>query len=355
MKKKCLITGGAGFIGCSLSHKVSTQFDRIIVFDNLHPQIHKKHERPKELENRVELVEGDITNSSDWDKVLYKFCPDTVIHLAAETGTGQSLTESTRHASTNVVGTTQMLDAFVRNNTFPSEVLLTSSRAIYGEGIWKRINDGALFYPGQRSDQQLKEGIWDFPGAEHLAFSAQKNCPRPTSVYGATKLAQENILSSWASSFNVPYKIVRLQNVYGPGQSLVNSYTGIVSLFVQIAKAGNSIPLYEDGQMLRDFVFIDDVTDAIIRVLDNDIAIGQIFDIGSGISSTIAQVASIISNRYHSPDPHICGKYRNGDIRHASCDCTPILSSLGWKAKWNLNDGLKQLCDWIDNEMEKRE
>lgn len=351
MKKTCVITGGAGFIGCSLSHRLANDFERIVVFDNLHPQIHKNSERPKELAQSAELFIGDVCKSDDWNRMLENVRPDVVIHLAAETGTGQSLTESTRHASVNVVGTTQMLDAFSRHNVFPSEILLTSSRAVYGEGMWKRY-DGSQFYPGQRSDKQLKDGIWDFPEAEYMPFSAQINCPHPTSIYGATKLAQENIITSWASSYNVATKIVRLQNVYGPGQSLINPYTGIVSLFVRVAKEGKSIPLYEDGQMLRDFVLIDDVAEAIACVINSDGATGKVLDIGSGNAATIGQVASIIADHYHAPKPIVCGKYRNGDVRHASCDCIPTMNILSWHAKFSLNDGLSLLCDWIDQKLE---
>ena len=231
--------------------------------DNLHPQVHPVQERPADLDERVEFVKADVTSAADWDRVLADVKPTAVIHLAAETGTGQSLTEATRHAMVNVVGTTEMLDALVRHEALPERIVLTSSRAVYGEGAWVDA-DGAVSYPGQRSRAMLESGTWDFPGLTATPFNSHRVWPAPTSVYGSTKLAQEHILSSWCLALNVVPVLFRLQNVYGPGQSLINPYTGIVSLFAQKAKAGEVIPVYEDGEIIRDFVFIDDVAAALV-------------------------------------------------------------------------------------------
>nr|WP_318289438.1 NAD-dependent epimerase/dehydratase family protein [Paraburkholderia sp. BL8N3] len=265
MMRTCLVTGGAGFIGCAISSTLVRHFDRVVALDNMHPQIHATPDRPARLDPKVELVVGDVTLSETWNSLLQTVKPDVVIHLAAETGTGQSLTEGTRHAMVNVVGTTQMLDAFVRFESVPRRIVLTSSRAVYGEGAWQDAA-GTITYPGQRSKVQLEQGVWDFPGLKCLPFEATRTQPRPTSIYGATKLTQEMVLSAWALSFGVEVGLLRLQNVYGPGQSLSNPYTGIVSLFARLARGGKSIPLYEDGEIVRDFVFIDDVSEAVTGI-----------------------------------------------------------------------------------------
>ena len=198
-----------------------------------------------------------------WSEVLADARPDVVIHLAAETGTGQSLTEATRHAEVNVVGTTRMLDAFSQLHHMPRRVVLASSRAVYGEGAWRDRKTGAISYPGQRSKAQLERGEWDFPGLECLPFDAAVTTPSPTSVYGATKLAQEHILKSWALSFDVEVGLLQIAERLRSGQSLSNPYTGIVSLFARLAREGKSIPVYEDGEIVRDFVFIEDVAEAL--------------------------------------------------------------------------------------------
>ncbi|WP_404290579.1 NAD-dependent epimerase/dehydratase family protein [Microvirga sp. RSM25] len=352
MKSKiCLVTGGAGFIGCAISKQLADRFERVVAVDNLHPQIHARSERPTALDGRVELLVKDITNPEHWSEILGFVQPEIVVHLAAETGTGQSLTESTRHAAVNVVGTTVMLDALSQRQLFPQAILLTSSRAVYGEGAWRQPDGEGIAYPGQRTRAQLERGEWDFPGLEPMPFAAGVTEPRPTSVYGATKLAQENVLSAWCLSFDVKPIILRLQNVFGPGQSLINPYTGIVSLFCRLAREGKSIPVYEDGAIVRDFVLIDDVAAAI------NVALGRVdqlpsgaapFDIGSGEPATIAEVADWISRRYGAPEPHVNGAFRYGDVRHAACTIDRTISELGWKPAWSLDQGLEALVSWIE-------
>jgi dTDP-L-rhamnose 4-epimerase len=342
----CLVTGGAGFIGCAISAQLAQTFGRVVAVDNLHPQIHPTRKRPEALDSAVELMQADVTEPDTWDRLLEEFQPRVVVHLAAETGTGQSLTEGSRHALVNVVGTTQMLDGFARHKALPRRIVLSSSRAVYGEGAW-RDAEGVERYPGQRSDEMLAAAEWDFPGMASEPFVAGRTQTHPTSIYGATKLAQEHILASWTRSFGVALNVLRLQNVYGPGQSLSNPYTGIVSLFARMAKAGKSIPLYEDGAMRRDFVFITDVADAIVRCAVGEVD-GVLADIGTGASIAIAELAREIAEIYGAPVPHVTGQYRNGDVRHAACTNVSAQEWLRWSAKVPVRDGIRQLCAWID-------
>ena len=347
MSTTCLVTGGAGFIGCALSSTLPDHFDRVVAMDNLHPQVHPTQDRPTDLDERVEFVKGDVTSPQDWDALLADVTPTAVIHLAAETGTGQSLTEATRHAAVNVVGTTQLLDALVRHETLPERIVLTSSRAVYGEGAWKDA-DGALSYPGQRSRAMLESGTWDFPGLTATPFNSHQVVPAPTSVYGSTKLAQEHILRSWCLAMNVTPVLYRLQNVYGPGQSLINPYTGIVSLFAQKAKAGEVIPVYEDGEIIRDFVFIDDVASAIVAGTLHSGANAHPYDIGSGEATSIMRLAKTTAAHYGAPAPEVNGKFRDGDVRHASCTIEESKAALGWEPQVMVEEGVRRLCDWID-------
>jgi dTDP-L-rhamnose 4-epimerase len=345
----CLVTGGAGFIGCALSPRLASEFESVIALDNLHPQIHAAMTRPAALRG-PELIVGDICDPSTWNQLLARFRPEVIVHLAAETGTGQSLVEATRHAHTNVVGTAVMLDALRRHKAIPGRLVLASSRATYGEGAWRRHGSEELFYPGPRSLEQLAAGRWDFDGRP-VAMEARNVRPAPVSVYGATKLAQENILSSWANAVGSEYVILRVQNVFGPGQSLINSYTGIVSHFCQIARRKESIPLYEDGSMQRDFIFIDDVVSAFLGAIHTEGISREIFDIGSGVPSTLELLAKEISSLYSAPSPQVVGKYRFGDVRHAFCDSRYAKAKLGWQSKFTLHQGLIALTEWIEAEM----
>jgi len=349
--KTVLVTGGAGFIGSALSQTLADRAERWVVLDSLHPQVHATAERPADLHEKAELVIGDVTSAADWDALLASVTPSVIVHLAAETGTAQSLDEASRHALTNVVGTTEMLDALGRAGIRPDHILLSSSRAVYGEGAWQK-NDGEVFYPGQRSHDQLAASQWDFPGASSRSSSAQTTVPAPTSVYGGTKLAQENILAAWGSARSVPVSILRLQNVYGPGQSLINSYTGIVSLFSQLAREGGSIPLYEDGDITRDFVFITDIADAFAAaMIAGPSATRPVLDIGSGVGTTIRELAEEIAAYYSAPAPHVVAKFRDGDVRHASCSIETTLAELEWTPRVSLKEGLAKLQDWIGNEL----
>ncbi|MDQ0735513.1 NAD-dependent epimerase/dehydratase family protein [Arthrobacter agilis] len=345
-----LVTGGAGFIGTAISSGLAASFGRVVVVDNLHPQIHASGERPADLHASAELIRGDITDAGVWDSVLATVTPDVIIHLAAETGTGQSLEESTRHTMTNVVGTSQMLDALNRHKKLPRRIVLSSSRAVYGEGAWRHTGTDSLFYPGQRTSATLDQAQWDFADAEPTAMRADDVFPAPVSVYGATKLAQENVLLAWGKSYGVETAILRLQNVYGPGQSLINPYTGIMSLFCRMAKSGTSIPLYEDGEVRRDFILIDDVASALVAAATAPSVSDTPLDIGSGEFQTIGTAAAIIAGYYSAPAPHVTGQYRQGDVRHAWADVSAAQQVLGWTPQYNLEQGISRLARWIDSQ-----
>ncbi|MGO1316383.1 MAG: NAD-dependent epimerase/dehydratase family protein [Cellulomonadaceae bacterium] len=343
----CVVTGGAGFIGSALSGPLADEFDQVIAFDNLLPQVHASRTRPERLDPRVELVVGDVTRTEDWNELLAEHRPDVVVHLAAETGTAQSLTEATRHAEVNVVGTTQMLDAFARHKLRPRSIVLASSRAVYGEGAWSGTA-GTVCYPGQRSHEMLAAHRWEFADLTPMRQRSDLVRPEPTSVYGATKLCQENVLASWCRSMGVPAVLFRLQNVYGPGQSLTNPYTGIVPLFARIAREGGSIPVYEDGEIVRDFVYIDDVVSALVAGTHRTTSNEHPFDVGSGNRTTIDQLAQLIARRYGAPAPHVTGQFRDGDVRAAVADITLTGDELRWRPRVGLETGMNQLCDWID-------
>lgn len=347
-----LVTGGAGFIGCALARRLTDRAERWVVLDSLHPQVHPEAVRPPGLHERAELVIGDVCDADAWDRLLANARPDLVIHLAAETGTAQSLSESTRHGMVNVVGTTRMLDAFTRAGHLPAHLVLTSSRAVYGEGTWRRA-DGRLFRPGARTHAQLAAGHWDFPDAVHVPNSVEGTTPAPSSVYGATKLAQEHLLGAWTGSHDVALSILRLQNVFGPGQSLTNSYTGIVALFSRLAREGRSIPLYEDGEITRDFVFIDDVASAVEAAIDRPPAgLVRTLDVGSGTRTTIRDLATAVAAYHGAPEPHVTGQFRDGDVRHASCDIRATIDALEWQPAWTLDAGVAALQEWIATQLD---
>jgi dTDP-L-rhamnose 4-epimerase len=348
-----LITGGAGFIGAALGTRLAESGATVVAIDNLHPQIHKGTGRPAALHPDVELFIGDVTERGAWDRFLSEYTPGVIFHFAAETGTAQSLTEATRHADVNVVGTTRMLDALVRFKAMPKRVILASSRAVYGEGKWRSKN-GQFFYPGPRTHAQLTAAQWvptdsDGNPGTPCSHNAQNVFSQPTSIYGATKLAQENILKSWCAAYDIPLGILRLQNVYGVGQSPYNPYTGIINIFHNLARSGQPIQVYEDGNIERDFVYITDVVNAFEKLLYINIAGVEIIDVGYGDIITINEAAKIISKIHESPCPVICGKFRDGDIRAAHADISRLSSILGTRPKIDFAIGARLVGEWLES------
>lgn len=346
-----VITGGAGFIGCAVSQQLIAQGRKVIAVDNLHPQIHPDQTRPAALHGDVELIVADVCDRDFWDGFLATRKPRTIVHLAAETGTSQSLTESNRHAMVNVVGTTQMLDAFTRHDAIPEAIVLSSSRAVYGEGMWKG-EDGTIFYPDVRSHQQLSRAEWDFShngrAASPMAHQAGAVLPNPTSIYGSTKLAQEHIIKAWCAAMDVSASLLRFQNVYGPGQSPFNPYTGIINIFHRTAYAKQPIQVYEDGIIGRDFVYIDDVADAVVASINARADTIRLLDVGSGTATTILEAARLIASLHGAPEPEICGKFRDGDIRWAVADAEPLAQELGVRAKIDfVSDGARLVGEWL--------
>lgn len=349
MSTSVLITGGAGFIGSALAHRLVDASYEVAVMDNLHPQVHGAH-AVIDLPSSTRVFTGDVTHAPDWDTVFRLFQPSQIVHLAAETGTAQSLSEVARHGSVNVVGTAHLLDALARVGHFPDQFVLASSRAVYGEGAWQ--SGSLVFYPPPRGLAQLQAGIWDPEGptdgpAVPLASCVGMTEPRPANVYAATKLAQEHILAAWTVAHGAGLSVLRLQNVYGPGQSLTNSYTGIVALFARLARQQLQLEVYEDGKILRDFIYIDDVVDALFTAIERPAAGTRCVDIGSGVPTTIYQLGQQITAICDAPEPVIVAKFRNGDVRAAKCDITAAKTELDWHPKWTLEDGLRVLLEWI--------
>jgi dTDP-L-rhamnose 4-epimerase len=350
---RVLVTGGAGFIGSRLSTVLVREGHDVVVVDALHPQVHARPGRPVDLPPEAVLVPTDVSDGDQLERALsLTGAPDVLVHLAAETGTGQSLRAASRHGRVNVVGTTEVLDAFSRRGITPARIVLASSRAVYGEGRWRAGPNGAAFYPGPRTVAQLEAGRWDPVApdggpAVATAHEAAAVWPRPTNVYAATKLAQEHILGAWCASFGCPLSVLRLQNVYGPGQAVENSYTGVLTFFARRLAAGEPIEVYEDGRIIRDFVYVDDVVEAMRRAVADDRAESFTVDIGSGSASTLEQVAVQMSALTTAPPPRIVGRFRAGDVRAAWADVAAAHASLGWEPATSLEDGLGRTLTWV--------
>lgn len=352
-----LITGGAGFIGSNLALKLIEKGHIITVLDNLSPQIHG--DNPNEtsslyqsIRDKVVFIEGSVTNKQDWEKALVG--QDVIVHFAAETGTGQSMYEVQKYVDVNVNGTSLMLDLLVNGKYNVRKVVVASSRSIYGEGKYLSKEFGDV-YPLQRKEEDLSSGYFEprFPNSSELILMAtdENSKIHPSSVYGITKQNQEQMILTVCPTIGIAAVAFRYQNVYGPGQSLKNPYTGILSIFSTQIKNGNTINIFEDGKESRDFVYIDDVVDATILGIEKDEANNQVFNVGTGIATNVITVAKSLSKNYNIKVPiKISGNYRVGDIRHNFADLTKIKSMLGFEPKFTFQQGLKNFTNWVNTQ-----
>ncbi|SON51003.1 NAD-dependent epimerase/dehydratase family protein [Vibrio tapetis] len=352
--RKILITGGAGFIGSNLALKLIDRGYAVTVLDNLSPQIHDDVSPLYEsIKGKVNFIKGTVLSYDDWKLALEGV--DVVVHLAAETGTGQSMYEIEKYTDVNIKGTSVFLDILANEEHTVKKMVIASSRSIYGEGKYNCVDDGFV-YPKDRIDSDMAKG--DFfvkcpicnKNVELLATDEASKV-HPSSIYGITKQVQEQMFLVMGKSLNIPAVAFRYQNVYGAGQSLSNPYTGILSIFSTRIKNGNDIAIFEDGKESRDFVYIDDVVDATMLGIEKDEANHEVFNVGSGKAINVLTVADTLVNEYNSASKiEISGNYRLGDIRDNYADLSKIRSKLGFEPKVSFEQGICKFVKWVNQQ-----
>lgn len=357
--KKVLITGGAGFIGSNVALKLIAKGIDVTVLDNLSPQIHGDNPEVtsplyQSIKGKVRFVKGTVTSRDDWRKVLDGV--DAVLHLAAETGTGQSMYEIEKYVNVNIGGTAILLDILTNEKTDVKRVVVAESRAIYGEGRYWSDELNAFVYPDERPEETMSKGDFEvkYPGCLEplkLVGTTEDSKIHPGSVYGITKQVQGQLVHMVCQSIGIESVSFRYQNVYGPGQSLSNPYTGILSIFSTRIKNGNGINIFEDGKETRDFVYIDDIADATILGLTVPGVSGNAFNIGTGVATDVLTVANTLKKYYGIDVPiTVSGNYRLGDIRHNFADITKARKLLGFEPRWSFDKGIEQFCRWVDSQ-----
>ena len=357
--KNILITGGAGFIGSNVALKLLEKGYRVTVLDSLSPQIHGENPEQtsplyRNIIGKVNFIKGSVTSREDWLRVLEG--PECVLHLAAETGTGQSMYEIQRYVDVNIGGTALLLDILANCKHNVKKVLVAESRAIYGEGRYYSEELKKYVYPDLRNEQDMSKGDFEvkYPGCQgklKVVATTEDSLIHPNSVYGITKQVQGQLIHLVCSSIGIASVSFRYQNVYGPGQSLSNPYTGILSIFSTRIKNGNEINIFEDGKETRDFVYIDDVVDATILGIEKDEANGHTFNIGTGVATDVLAVANTLIKKYGVKVPVVVsGNYRLGDIRHNYADIGLAKELLGFEPKWSFEAGIEKFTVWVNEQ-----
>lgn len=348
---KILITGGAGFIGTHLARLLLAQGHSITILDNFLPQVHGGcQELVPELRAHVELMRGDVADAAILEAALTD--AQCVVHLAAETGTGQSMYEVARYGRTNLTGTTLLFDLLVRGAAKKLErLVVASSRAIYGEGAYRCSRHG-IVYPHSRPATDKEKLLFDplcpVCGDECSSIATPEDAPlQPSSFYGLTKQVQEQMTLMFGQVLGVPSVALRFQNVFGPGQSLQNPYTGILAIFSNLARQGKPLQIFEDGKESRDFVYIDDVVAAVSACVSLPLDGVHALNVGSGQRTTVFEVAQRI-NDFHggASEIRITGRFREGDIRHGLADLTRAARVLQYRPQCSFGDGLRRFLEW---------
>jgi len=359
MHNRILITGGAGFIGTHLSRLLLADGQKVRILDPLTPQVHGAV--PRDLDwlasDGVEFLRGSVTRREDIEKAIADV--DHIVHLAAETGTGQSMYEVAKYNEVNTHGTALLVDVLANNRAHSVQrIVLASSRSVYGEGAYlcsgcERSARSGRVYPTARLPEQLIRHQWEPScprcGQALVATATREDdAVRPASIYAATKYAQEDLLRIGCESLGIGYAILRLQNVYGEGQSLNNPYTGILSIFSTRVRRGLELTAFEDGLESRDFVHVSDVARSMQLCLTRAEPVNTVINVGSGVATSVLDVARSLTRALgHTPNVRVTAEYRVGDIRHNFADIGRLRELLAYEPQVDITAGLQRFCDWV--------
>ncbi|MEW6238227.1 MAG: NAD-dependent epimerase/dehydratase family protein [Candidatus Omnitrophota bacterium] len=345
---KVLVTGGAGFIGSYIADELIRRGHTVRIFDSLDPQVHPNGERPVYLNPKAEFVYGDVRDIGAFRQALAD--QEIVFHEAAAVGMGQSMYKVKHYVDVNVGGTANLLDLLANEKHSVKKVIVAASQSSYGEGCCLCPRRGVI-KADFRSEEQLKAGRWEYlsPEGEVMEPSATpESAPRDCqAIYALNKRDQEDMLLSIGQTYGIPAVALRYYNVYGPRQSLSNPYTGVLAIFMSRLANGKPPVIYEDGLQSRDFISVHDVVQGNMLAMENDKANGQAFNLGTGIPTSIKDIALMLAKTYGvSIEPEITGKYRKGDTRHCFADITKIKTMLGFEPKVSLQEGMRELVEW---------
>jgi dTDP-L-rhamnose 4-epimerase len=344
-----LITGGAGFIGSHLTDHLLEQGYRVRVLDALVPQVHGADAgRPAFLSQEAEFISGDIRDPEVVRKAVKGV--DTVVHLAATVGVGQSMYQIRHYTDVNAVGSAVLLEALTHHPV--ERLIVASSMSIYGEGMYKTAT-GETVENAERSVSQLKGKRWELYGDDEEQLfpiaTPETKAPALASVYALSKFYQERLCMNVAPAYGIPCIGLRFFNVFGTRQSLSNPYTGVLAIFASRLLNDRPPLIHEDGLQRRDFVYIKDLVQACGLALSVPDAGGQVFNVGSGRASTVLAIAEKLAIALDKPniEPELTGKYRTGDIRNCFADISKARAILGYKPVYGLEDGLAELVEWL--------
>lgn len=351
---RILITGGAGFIGSHIADRFLAGGWQVRALDVMDPQVHgPERNRPAYLDPRVELIKADICERERIKSAMDGV--DVLSHHAACVGVGQSMYEIERYARTNALGAAVVLDVVANEKHRLKKIMVASSMSIYGEGLYACFQHGPVS-AGSRSLTRLHKHQWEVPcpvcGADLQPSPTPENkILEPSSVYAIHKRDHEELFRVVGKAYGIPWVAFRYFNVYGVRQALSNPYTGVFAIFVSRLLNKKAPMVFEDGKQRRDFVSVLDVAEANWMAANMTEADGEVFNVGSGVSVNVLDIARIAADAVGVKiTPEVCGKSREGDIRHCFADIKKIKTRLGWLPKHALDMDAVDLAAWVSSQ-----
>lgn len=338
---RVLLTGGAGFIGRHVLSELRQRGHAVRVLDSLRPDVHADG-KTKPLD--AELIVADVRDGAAIDKALTGV--DAVLHLAAKVGLGVDVSDLPDYASSNDVGTAELLAGMARAGV--KRLTLASSMVVYGEGIGHCPEHGPV-RPAPRVEAALAAGNFE-PPCPHCGKALEtalvnEDAPLdPRNAYASSKLAQEFYASNWARVTGGSVAALRYHNVYGPGMPRDTPYAGVAAIFTSALKRGEAPKVFEDGRMRRDFVHVRDVAAATVRACEAHHDGVRAFNVGSGTPRTVGEMAIALAETLKGPNPVVTGQYRLGDVRHITADSSRLRAELGWSPQTEFADGMAELA-----------
>ncbi len=347
---RILVTGGAGFIGAATVRALLDRGHAVVVYDDLSAPQHRGNGQRGPVPGEAEMVVADVRDRDRLAKALGGV--EAVIHLAAAVGVGQSMYDVRRYADVNCVGVATLLDIVANERHVLRRLVVASSMSIYGEGAYHCAACDAVTAPGPRPEAQLDRREWEMRcpacGGPAAPCPTPEDRPlRPGSIYAMTKRDHEEMVLAVGRAYDVPAFALRYFNVFGPGQTLANPYTGVAAIQTARLLAGRPPMLYEDGLQTRDFVDIRDVARANVAAVESPAPGSHAVNIGSGRGTTLMELCATLREALGRGEPPVLlGTYRRGDVRHCSAAMDRARDVLGFTPAVGVAEGLRAMASW---------
>lgn len=348
MKHRILVSGSAGFLGTKLCQRLLRDGHDVIGVDSLVEQVH--HGQKPMIPRGMDFYHADIGDREFVAKLLKEHSIDVIFHEAAEVGVAQSMYEINQYVHGNIDATGALMDVLAKSNHGVKKIMVAGSAASYGEGSYTCPKCATRQFPNPRTDVSMgfEYHCRDCQTQLEIDYIRESDPVRPGSIYGLTKLVQEQLVLMTGQAYGIDAVALRYFNIMGAGQSPTNPYTGVATLFMSRLKENKAPLVFEDGKQVRDFVSVHDIVNANVLAMNSTVKNGT-FNIGGGQRNTVTDMVRKLALHMNKPiEPEITGKFRKGDTRHLQADITAAKWALDYSPQHTLDDILREIVEWSE-------